>query len=140
MPWTTPPTFVNGAILSAAQLNIHSDNLDYLYGIALAPNIPFLAREVGQEGATWYFRYRLRYIHYYYDILHDPSDDVKIYVNGTQAYHDGTPDEGSVAGAIDLNSLGLTSLNWYAVNVVHVNSGNSVMLLKLLKHSNSATP
>lgn len=34
MAWTTPPTFAAGTVLTAAQLNILSDDLTYLYGIA----------------------------------------------------------------------------------------------------------
>lgn len=34
MAWTTPPTFVAGTVVTASNLNILSDDLTYLYGIA----------------------------------------------------------------------------------------------------------
>ncbi len=33
MSWTTPPTFVSGAVLDAADLNILSDDLSYLFDV-----------------------------------------------------------------------------------------------------------
>jgi hypothetical protein len=46
MPYTTPPTFVDGQIVSAAQLNILSDDIEFLNGVMAGPNIPF-------QSITW---------------------------------------------------------------------------------------
>lgn len=34
MPYTTPPTFVSGGTVTASNLNILSDDIEYLYGIS----------------------------------------------------------------------------------------------------------
>lgn len=38
MAYTPPPTFTDGQTASAAQLNVLRDDIQYLYGIAQAPN------------------------------------------------------------------------------------------------------
>ena len=140
MAYTTPPDFVTGAILSAAQLNILSDDVDFLNGIAQAPNIPFQAYEfVGTESRDWYMRYRHPYLLYYYDVLHNPADDIKIYVNDVEVFHDGAPGEETVEGHIDLAALGLTLRSWYKVTVSFVPDSGSTLLLKLLAHANATS-
>lgn len=141
MAYVAPPNFVSGAILSAAQLNTLSDDIDFLNGIAQAPAIPFQAYEfVGTESRTWYMRYRHRYLLYFYDVLHGAADDIKIYVNDVEVFHDGAPgEEGGVTGYIDLAAQGLTLRSWYSVRVAFVPDGPSTMLLKLLVNANATS-
>lgn len=67
MAWIAPPTFVNGAVLSAAQLNILSGDLEYLKGLASTVNVPFIqiSGENDIEAARPYIRHRARYLHIY---------------------------------------------------------------------------
>lgn len=50
MPFTTPPTFVSGDVLTAAQLNILGDDLNYLNGIA--NGLTFSAVRVTRSATT----------------------------------------------------------------------------------------
>jgi hypothetical protein len=130
MAWTTPPTFVDASPASAAQLNILSDDLEFLQGVAAGPNAPFQSVVHTNSGnTTYHLRYRYRYLHYKYVISTDPGDDVKIRVNGTISYSDGVASMGTYSGYVDLNSLGLTAGSWYPVIFEWQKTVNSVCTL-----------
>lgn len=139
MPYTTPPTFVDGQYASATQLNDLSDNIEFLNGVMAGPNISFqsITWDTNSGEHTWYMRYRHRYLHYSFQIASDPADDVKIYVNGTLVFHDGAPGEGFQTSYVDLNSLGLTVGNWYPVRFEYDKAANSVCTVNYLIHSAS---
>jgi len=50
MPWTTPPTFTADTELAAADLNLLSDDLEYLKGIA--DGVTFSGAKVDRAGAS----------------------------------------------------------------------------------------
>ena len=54
MAWTTPPTFVDGAVASAANLNILSNDLEHLEGVAPGPNAPFQSLVFTASGTATY--------------------------------------------------------------------------------------
>jgi hypothetical protein len=58
MSYQPPPTFADDTVLSAAALNILSQNIEYLAGIVQGPNIPFPANELELQGISEYYRIR----------------------------------------------------------------------------------
>lgn len=71
MPFIAPPTFSSGQILTASQLNVLSDDIEFLNSITDYINVPFSKYVYGLIGtqsmseAKWLFRHRGRYLHYY---------------------------------------------------------------------------
>ena len=140
MAWTTPPTFVDAAVASAANLNILSDDLEHLQGVAAGPNAPFQSYVFSTSGtATYHLRYRYPYLHYSYTVSVDPGDDVNIKVNGTSKVHDGAPGEATVTSYVDLTSMGLTPGSWYAVLFEWAKDANSVCTVHYLVTANTTT-
>ena len=140
MSWTTPPTFVTSSPASAAQLNILSDDLEHLQGVAAGPNAPFQSVVFTNSGtATYHLRYRYPYLHYSYTVSVDPGDDVNIKVNGTSKVHDGAPGEATVTGYVDLTSMSLTPGSWYPVTVEWAKDANSVLTVHYLVTANVTT-
>ena len=115
MAWTTPPTFVDGNLWSAAQLNILSDDLNELWGLAQGPNTPFLSLysqgiSLTSENNLQYFRYQLPYLHYKARCIDYGVVSFTIYINGVSAYSDATDYTGAhtYTGYINLSGRGLT--------------------------------
>lgn len=138
MAWTTPPTFAAG-VLSAAQLNILSDDLEYLYGVLQASIQPFrvLTLNLQYSNNLWYIRYKLRYLHYRVKVTGVTHDALSLVVNGTTVFSDGVQRSTNYiyAGYVDLNAQGLTPGQLYAVQFSNTfptyNSGISVEWLRL---------
>ena len=140
MAWTTPPTFVDGAVASAANLNILSNDLEHLEGVAAGPNAPFQSVVFTNSGtATYHLRYRYPYLHYSYTVSADPGDDIKIKVNGTTKVSDGAPGEATVTSHVDLTSMSLTPGSWYPVTVEWAKDANSVLTVHYLVTANVTT-
>lgn len=125
MAWTTPPTFVDGNLWSAAQLNILSDDLNELWGLAQGPNTPFLSLysqgiSLTSENNLQYFRYQLPYLHYKARCIDYGVVSFTIYINGVSAYSDATDYTGAhtYTGYINLSGRGLTIGELYPINVV----------------------
>ena len=140
MPYTTPPTFVNGQIVSAAQLNILSDDIEFLNGVIAGPNIAFqsITWDTNSGEHTWYVRHRHQYLHFSYTISADPADDVKIYYGGVLIYQDGTPGEETVTTYRNLNSYGTwTAGTWYPIRFEYDKLNNSVCTVHYLIQSAS---
>lgn len=80
MAYTTPPTFADNAILTAAQLNILSDNIEFLYSLISGVNIPFSSQTLTGSGNTrkWVFRHAARYLHYKFRLTSGTSDELDI--------------------------------------------------------------
>lgn len=140
MPYQTPPTFVDGQKISALQLNILSSDIEFLNGVMAGPNIPFqsITWDAYSGEHTWYIRHRHRYLHYSFQIANDPADDVKIYYNGVQVFHDGAPGEGFQTSYRDLNAYGTwTPGVWYPIRFVYQKAANSVCTVNYLIQSAS---
>ena len=105
MAWTTPPTFVNGAVLSASQLNILSDDLEYLAGFVTGANPAITAVQLAADGDAFAL---IRHMHRYLWVQYNANDDVRIFYDATEVYHDGNPGGTRKGWVIDLNSFGLT--------------------------------
>lgn len=142
MPYTTPPTFTNGVIVSAAQLNILSDDIEFLNGVMAGPNIPFqsVTWDTNSGEHIWYVRHRHRYLHYSFTISSDAADDVKIYYNNVVVFSDGAPGQGTQASSIDLNTYGTWTVGqWYPIKFKYQKQNNSVCVLNYLIQSASTT-
>lgn len=111
MAWTSPPTFSSGAVLTASQLNILSDDLEYLHGYVSGQNPGMASIVTDFDGDSFgIIRHMQRYLHCVYLC----QDDIKIYYSDdgsswTQVFHDGAPN-GTVADSTitDLNGFGFT--------------------------------
>ena len=82
MPYQTPPTFADGNILTSAQLNILSDDIEYLYGLTEFVNVPF---STGAIGTVYYMRRKHRYLHFLLSIDGGAyiEDHLRVYVTGS---------------------------------------------------------
>jgi hypothetical protein len=120
MAYTTPPTFATGAILTAAQLNILSANIEWFYGLTEYINSPFVTQETPK---IYYMRRKHRYLHWRIVIsnLAEVDNWLRVYVNTSNQAGSDCPDlTGPYTwnGSHDFNSAALgTSLNnWYPVH------------------------
>jgi hypothetical protein len=89
MPWTTPPTFVNGETLTATKLNQLGEGVNWLNGVGAQPAPMMLSAQQG-----WYFcpRHTQRYLQVRYAA--NNSDYIEVYYNGTKIFYDNDPDNG----------------------------------------------
>ena len=96
MAYTPPPTFTDGQVASAAALNVLRDDIQWLYGIAQAPNPAMLI--VRQEGSWFtgpeyfamrhkhqYLRFRIQARWWASDSANNPNVRAEIYVSNQQA-------------------------------------------------------
>lgn len=110
MAWTTPPTFVDTNTLTAAQLNILSDNQEFLHGIANVPNVPFKVISAGNDiNQTYKIQHRGQYLHYWVHITGGTHDELTITYNGTDVYEDLGAQTGPYTwqSSVDLNDTGI---------------------------------
>jgi len=129
MAWQTPPTFTDTDVLSAAQLNIIRDDLQYLRGLSSTVNIPFPA--VGLDvrllhPAYWQIRHRAKFLNLYISWFVDPGLvdhlSVSIKINGTELVTGGAGPDPWVPGvtssayfSYDVSSL--TAGTWYQIEI-----------------------
>ena len=119
MAWATPPTFTSGDILTASNLNILSDDIEYLKGYTngAMPGCPAIA--LADSGDILYL---LRHMHRYLHIKTTNTGG-----NLTVKYSTTTVKTTSLSGTqtwdIDLNSYGLTVGAFYVVTV-NINGGS----------------
>lgn len=120
--WTTPPTFTASSILSAAQLNVLSDDLEVLYGYVGGAN-PSIAAQGTTGGNVYYIiRHQQRYLH----LSYKSNDDVKVYYDATEVFHDGSPSGSQeTPSPVDLNSFGFTVGQLYTIKVSLSGSGTN---------------
>lgn len=109
MPYTTPPTFADGNVLSATELNTLSEDVEFLYSITHGMNIPFTSETRTSTGDTrhWQFRRRVRYLHYKIRSTQNDTSRVRINVNGNWEFDDPTNRIGAYtwSGYIDLTAI-----------------------------------
>ena len=151
MSWTANPTFTDGNVLSASDLNTLSDNLAFLYGRLQGVNMPFnslwaVNTSLSSGNNGWTIRHMHRYLHYSLT-LHsgdiDGVDDLSIYYDGNETVVEssptalGTPQTWS--GYIDTNSYGLTVGNYYLIYVTTDNNSTSVFSVDYLIESDATS-
>ena len=114
MAWTTPPTFADGATVTAAQLNALSANCVYLSQMLLGANIPFGSWALDVDDADehnnmWYVTHMHRYLHYKIRLTAGDLTEVSIRYNNLNVWGD----SGSFAsphtyeGYVDLHDTGV---------------------------------
>lgn len=120
MAWTTPPTFVDGAILSASQLNILSDDLEELHGAIAGSNPGQPSVALPTDGDVFYL---IRHIHPYLHLK--IVGRTRVYYDSTQVLNSGS--EGVTATyAVNLTSYGLTVGAIYTLRVNIEGSGTKM--------------
>jgi hypothetical protein len=147
MAYTSPPTFVNGNILTASQLNLLADDVQFLAGIAGRINIPFQSIISGAGSgidAVWQIRHTHRYLLYYITQNASTSDQMKIRYDGTEIYSD-TGDRAAPylwSGYVDLDSSpgGLTVGDWYQIDldIVQKTGSGVTQVIYLLESPNTS--
>ena len=142
MAWTNPPTFADGDVLSAAQLNILSNNTEYLKGISDAPNAPFATvTAVGSTTTDFWLRHTHDHLHYKFVIENGTSDTIWIKVwneAGTQEFGDKifndtdkvTTTQPDWEGSYDASAL--TDDAWYRIEVFQSFDGGSSNVMYLV--------
>lgn len=140
MAWTTPPTFSDGSTASATQLNILSDDLEYLKGITDTPNSPFPSITVTDDGDwDFWFRHQMDYLHYYAYVDNTQSNrfEISIYNSAGAEVADFTDTNSHAApytysGYINVSAL--TVGDWYRANVdIRVEGTSSVVYFRYLE-------
>lgn len=113
MSFTTPPTFADGDILSASQLNVLAANQNYLSGLAGGVNPAF--REVALGSASESQYYSVLHQHNWLYIIASGGNTVRIYSsqdNFTTAIATINTGGGTVEEAVDISGVGLTVGAW----------------------------
>ena len=122
------PTVADGNILTASHLNILSGNLDYLNGRGNSPLVPFLTYYWTATGDAFFIvRYRTGFphLHYSYTNWSDTAGGMTFFMNKipvaiptTQVYNDGSPDEATTAGSVNLTTTALIPLENLAYYII----------------------
>ena len=131
MPYNTITNLSDGTVLTAAWLNNLADNANFLASLGGIPNLVFshVATSTGQS-LYWHMRHRHRYLYVLVSFVNN-ADYFNVKYNGSTVYTNGDP-SGTPTIKCDLNSLGLTVGNWYAVQVDCGFVAGSSMDLKLI--------
>jgi len=122
IPYQTTPTFSSGNILTASDLNILSNNLDFLNDLLGGVNPAFAQVTLNNSGSTsslFNQLHRAQYFHYNIQITSGTHDTLSISYNGTTVFSDAGSRTAPYTwqGYVDLNSNpgGLTLGNFYDV-------------------------
>lgn len=149
MSYTPVPTFADGAILTAADLNILADNIEFLHSLVSGVNVPFTSDTItGTTGTlvssrNYAVRYVARYLHIRARITSGESESVEFLIDEVSEYSD-TVDRTALYQwdiVVDLTAIGTppTLLDWLSVRfVVDFNVGGNVVLDYILQ-SDAAT-
>ena len=136
MAYVIPPTFTNGNILTATNLNTLSDDIEFLYGLAHGVNLGF---DIGvftvSAAKTWYIQHKHRYLHYKYHVGSDPADAIHLDYGTELNVAEPSVAEGSYTGYVDLNPYGFTVNQWYEVRWRYSKSANSYCTVYYLLES-----
>jgi hypothetical protein len=123
MPYTTPPTFADGNILTASQLNILSADVEFLYGQTPAVNPGFQTHDYStgliENQKSWYFRYQgWNYLWYKIHRNGTFTNDMQITINGNNTVLTGSTSSINVVfeDAVNMAGYGLTVGNYYELH------------------------
>jgi hypothetical protein len=125
MAYTTPPTFADNNVLSASQLNILSDDVEYLYGVVRQTNPETQMVEVAAgDSATgdetkWAIRHKTETFKYRMDLVQGTADAVRIKYGSTTVFTDAADRSATYSydGTVDLTSFAFTVGDWYLITV-----------------------
>lgn len=82
MAFQTPPTFVDGDVLSASQLNILAENQNYLAGLATGVNPGFPQCNIGRESSQIFHVVHTYENVYVWALIPDNDTKIEIYYDG----------------------------------------------------------
>jgi hypothetical protein len=118
MAWISPPSFSTDDVLTATNLNILSNDLEYLHGFVSGANPAIASTVLTIDGEC---RYIIRHLQRYLHLVYLCQDDIEVHYSAdnstwTQVFDDGAPD-GTVADSaiVDLNGFGFTVGGLYFV-------------------------
>lgn len=146
MPWVSPPAFSDGDYLTASNLNVLSDDIEYLYGLAHQVNtgsllIDFTPGSGTTEIQTVHFlRHFNNTFRYRAEVVQGTIDSLIIkYVNsaGTPVtiFNDGGTNPSAPylwAGTVDLTAFGFVVGDYYEIRVeVTGQTGSSTNAVQL---------
>lgn len=124
MPFSTPPTFTDGSVLSASQLNLLSNNDIYFQSLlGNNNNTGFMTEDIStdRDSAIWVFKRSRQYLHYNIEMLSGDSDRLIIFVNGDIELNDGVNRTGYTwTGYFDLDAI-TSPVSVGAVYEVYIN-------------------
>lgn len=94
MSFQTNPTFVDAAVLSASDLNILSDNTEFLHGLVSGVNTPFAKVEYTSDwddtDTKWEMVHSAQYLHFKARLTMTDVTSFQIWVAGVKVYEDTT--------------------------------------------------
>jgi len=142
--FTPVPTFADGAILTAADLNIIADNIEFLHSLVAGINVPFSSDTITGGSGTlvtsrnYAVRYVARYLHYKIRITDGETESLDIFINEVSEFNDAVDRTAPYewTGYIDLEGITTppTLLDWLSCRVpVDFNVGGNVVLDYLLQ-------
>lgn len=128
MAWQTPPTFADGDYLTAAKLNILSDNTEHLRGIVYQVNTGFYVRDIECSSAGfievlgWACKHYSDVFRYWMTVEAGSVDDVRIYAGSNSSdelFRDtGVHNAGYTYGGTNgISGLALTPGDVYTITV-----------------------
>ena len=124
MAYQTPPTFVTGGILSAAQLNILSDDIEYLNGFSVSSNPAMTSVHLDVDGDAFFvIKHTQRYLHVKFRAL----DRCRIYYDAINVYNVDNF-SGDETTTIDLNSFGLVLNQYYTLKFSLESTGDPLFV------------
>lgn len=122
----TVPTFSDGQVLTAAQLNQLVDAINLLSSIATGQNVPFIGwnhHEAEGNHRTYHIRHRSNNLFVQFNVGWDLGandvdlDWITIKFNGTTVYSNGTPAVNQTSANVNLAPFGLILGSMYRVDV-----------------------
>lgn len=116
MPFQTPPTFYDGDVLSASQLNILAANQNELAGLLTGVNLGFPDTGIPTDESRYF-----RVIHTWNNLylsysLASNDSGLRVYYDATLVYTS-TGNAGAYTVNVDLSGFGLTLGQSYAVRL-----------------------
>lgn len=115
MPYTTNPTFSDGAILSAAALNTICDNIEYLHSLVSGVQAAFTSDVItGSTGElktsrNYAVRYQARYLIVKARITSGESDVVQFLIDEVAEYTDSTNRTAPYTWEFSVDLTGITT-------------------------------
>jgi len=111
MAYQTNPTFSDGNVLTATQLNILSSNIAFLHSIVSGVNQPFTGQTITGDGdsRSYTFRRQGRYLHFQCTNVTNDIDEFYIRIDGTREYTDVTNYSGNHVYSSYIDLTGTTS-------------------------------
>lgn len=122
MPYYPPPVFQSGAVLTAGQMNILTEDTEHFANLTDYLHPPFASQSVGSDH---YMRRRHRYLHWKFTIPAGGtySSFIRVWVNSNQVANITSSLTGAAThtGVYDFNSgaQGTSAGNWYHIETTH---------------------